>query len=251
MINRTIAAMTLTLGAVACGPSTPEPPADQPRHALLEGLEAPPLNRPLTSRPGRSEPPAQVVLQEGPAVVLVTLDGTPFSGQFSGSGFVTVRDSVIDFTTSDERQVRIQYRAPTQLTALSQGEGVGALRLVERSGPEGANRALALDQGGSLKMGEVWRSEAEPIRFDLGSRLALRQSRVEGSERGAVAVPLDVMEGGQAIARVPIGETVTVQTRSGVYEVYVRASHLSQDDEPAGQFGSGYVLNAWIFRIEG
>lgn len=252
MATRIMVFFALSLTGSACVASAPEPPDDQPEHAVLEGLEAPPLNRPLLAQAAQAEPAAPARFQPGSPVLIVTVDGAPFSGRLNASGTVSVSDSIIEFTLDDQRSVRILYRAPAPMTALRVGDGVGALRLMDRSGPAGADRTLAIDRNGALLMSEIWQSDAEPIRFELGSGLTLQQGRVEAAPtQGAVAAPLDVQDAGDAVARVSIGEVTTVQGRAGAYQVFVETSQLSARTDPDGQFGGGYVLHAWIFRVEG
>lgn len=250
MIGRTLLILTCGLVLTACGARTPQPPEDRPEHAVLEGVEAPPLNRPLAAQPVRT-PQVPETLQDGPGVVRVTVNGATFKGQLDETGELSVTDTAISLATADQRAIRIQYRAPSELTALPVRSGPGALRLLDRSGPEGADRVMVVRQGGALRLGEVWQSNAEPIRFDLGGSLVLQQRGTDTPGSGAVEVPVDVLDGGRAVARVPIGEATQVQTRSGIYQVFVRASHLSASSQPAGQFGDGYVLNAWVVRLEG
>lgn len=252
MFTRIMLLAALSVTVSACIRTAPEPPEDHPEHALLTELEAPPLNRPLVATSVKPKPIPPVRFQEDVPMLLVTEDGVPFTGQFESTGRVSVSDSLILFESDDERSFQILYRTPLQMSALRKGEGVGSIRLIDRSGPAAANRALTIQRERMLLMGEIWRSDTEPIRFEFDPDVVLQQSGSRTAQaNGAVAVPLDVLYEGRPMARAPIGKVSEVRVRSGSYQIFVETSHLSGPTDPPGQFGDGYVLHAWVIRLEG
>lgn len=248
MLRRITLSVTIGAAVIACAERTPEPPASQPQHALLEGLEPPPLNRPVQLAPAAQE---QVTLRLPPgnqAALLVVQGGRPFSGTVTDSGQITVSDSLIRLTPTEGASIEILYRVPAGLPRPASGDRTGSATVMEMSGPAASNRQLIVRGNGRLVLAEVWQTSDRPITIDLGRGLQLVQRATRQAATGEYAeAQLQVLERSQVLATIPLGEPTRVGTSADSIAVFVEVSHLmTPSDADVGQVQGGYILHAWV-----
>ncbi len=245
-----LAALALTM--IACQVE-PQPPADQPQHPLLENLEPPPLNRPVTvtTKPGEQVAPRLPAGEQ--AALLLLQDGRPFSGTLRASGELTVGDSVIDFRPAQGAALQILYRTPRGLPSLRAESRPGRLDVVERSRPEGADRRVVVSDDAGLVLAQIWRSSPRPLQVELPGGLALAQASVapQDTAAGYTEVPLQARVRGERVATLAIGQAVSVRTGAGPVQVLTEVSHRFVPDDPqTAQYPGGYILHVWVTRSE-
>lgn len=231
----------------------PRPPADQPKDPALSGLQPPPLNKPV-HQPGDRRPAAAPQLPAGSASALIVVrDGRQFFGDVTVTGRVTAEANRIRIEPVNDRPIEILYRVPSTVRPPVAAPAQGDIRIVERSGPGGADRLVLVRLGTQLTLGEIWKRGPEPILVDLGDRLQLAQqplsptpSTVQSSYSEA---PLNIVADGRVIARATLGQSTAVQTASGQYHVVVEVSHrFTPSDADKNQVEGGYILRAWVVR---
>lgn len=179
MPRYTIAVLVPCAVIVACV-REPQPPADQPQHALLDSLalSPPPLNQPVSLR-GTAVPPGAPQLPAGEAsAVMLMRDGRPFEGALNATGQLSVTAERVRLDIEGGGTFEIIYRLPRTLAALPQVSGSGGVSALERTSPEGANRHVIVRLGTRLLLAETWRRAAEPVVLDMGGGLRLVQGVV-------------------------------------------------------------------------
>ncbi len=253
---RKIATMILAVAliAVACGGSVTEPAPPAPEHPLLEGLERPPLNEPLTA--AKTEPPLDMMPlglpeDELPAL-LVLLGERPFVGTFREAGRLTVRSDRIELQPAEGDPLQILYRLPLGVEKLAEGTGEGSVDVTELSGPDGADRSVMVRDARALFFVEVWRNSATPLTVQLSDRLSLVQRRTDAADGDGsyTEVELSAFHEGELVVRIPIGEPTLVKTNDGAFQVFSEVSHLfTPPKTDLGQYPRAYILHVWVVRL--
>jgi hypothetical protein len=241
-----------TLVLAACGAQVPPtPPPGQPTHPLLDGLEPPPLNQPITVTGIPVEPPdVQLPEDDRPALFLLQ-NGTVFAGEYQASGSLLVSPSLIEITPADQKPpLQILYRAPGGMTELQEATVEGEVSVVELSRPEAADREVIVRDEKGLLLVEVWRASEKPIQFDTGGDLQFVQEAVDPGEDGEYTeANLAALSGNEPIAQIPVGDPVTLETSEGVFQVFVEVSHLfTPSPADQGQHPMSYILHLWLIR---
>jgi hypothetical protein len=243
-----------TLGSLvlaACGAQVPPtPPPDQPTHPLLDGLEPPPLNQPVTVTGIPVEPPdVQLPEDDRPALFLLQ-NGNVFSGEYQASGRLLVSPSLIEITPEDQPPLQILYRAPGGMNELPETTVEGEVSVAELSRPEAADREVIVRDEKGLLFLEVWQNSEEPIQVDTGSDLQFVQEAVDPGQTGEYTeANLTALSGNEPIAQIPVGDPVTLETSEGVFQVFVEVSHLfTPAPTDQGQHPMSYILHVWMIR---
>ncbi|UCH48163.1 MAG: hypothetical protein JSU95_19415 [Betaproteobacteria bacterium] len=243
----------LAVGLVGCGDSQPEPPASHPKHALLEGVEALPMNKPLRKVELKEQEPAALQLSKGDVgQVLIIRDEKAFRGEEQLSGTVSIEEGAITLGAPDAKPLRVLYRLPKGMAALSAMQGDARLRIREFTSPEGADQLVTLQQKGSLLFAIVWQRSKQPLKVALTEAIRLVQSpttKLEGT--GYSEAEVAVHEAGKPVARLRIGELTRVETVAGPLQVYVETSHrFIPSANDADQYPDEYVLRAWVVQLD-
>jgi hypothetical protein len=244
--NRCLLVLSVT-GAVACGSGSPKPPADQPRHPLLEALGPPPLNRPVTAVPLPAGEP--VLPAGGGPVVLLVSEGRPYRGVLTGDGRVTTRPGRVEFASSGRAPIQILYRLPQGLPAVAEWDANGSATLVERSSTAGPDRLVLVRSDRGLLLAHVWVKSAGPAIAELGDGLRLvRAIRPLIAAREVAPEPgVEVLDGGQSVGVVPRATPTRVETRAGAFDVLVETNRPVYSKESDGR-GAEYVTKVWLVR---
>jgi hypothetical protein len=234
----------LTLAAVAatsCERGAPEPPPVRPRHPLLDGLNPPPLNRPLTSvgvvpLGGTPALPGGTV----PALVLVS-DGRAVEVRGSFSAPLAMKEGRLELSPIGRPAIHVLYRLPDGLTLPVGSSSVG--RFVRFAGSWG--RRTLLRSEGSLLLAELVVRAPTPVSLDLGDGLKIVQRPASASRAGeATDVQADAMDDERPVGTLASGAATSVRTRSGTFNIFIVSSRLAKSEERPG----GYVLDAWVAR---
>lgn len=244
--HRCLLVLSVT-GAVACGSSSPKPPADQPRHPLLDALAPPPLNRPAAAVPLPTGEPS-LPAGGGPGLLLVS-ERRPFRGVLTGDGRVTTRPERVEFASSGRAPVQILYRLPKGLPAISEWDGNGRVTLVERSSTAGPDRLVLVRSERGLLLAHVWVKSAGPAIAELGDGLRLvRAIRPVIAARQVAPEPgVEVLDGGQSVSVIPRGTPTRIETRVGAFDVLVETNRPVYSMEPDRR-GAEYVTKVWLVR---
>jgi len=254
MKKSVIAVAALFMGGVlALGIAIAPQEAEQERprdHPLLQGLTPPPVNMPIRLPTGPREQVRPQLPDDGEPVLLIVRDGAPFTGTVQQRGRFAVRDDVIEFRTASEQQsvLRMLYRLPEALEPLARGTFEGTLELQETGGPEGANRQLLVRSNETIQLGEVWQSRSAPLEVALGQRVQLVQTPIaQRTERGQVPVEVQVVDNGEVIATLPVGEATDVQTSEGGLTFYpLTSQYMATGEGQLAQYPDQYTLHVWI-----
>ncbi len=226
----------------------PAPPVNQPKDRLLTGLRPPPLNRPI-HQTADSQHAASVQVPAGPASALIVIrDGRSFLGVANLTGRLSISADRIRIEPNQGSPLELMYRLPAGVPALKADSGTGALSVVERTGPGGADRQVIVRLASGPLLAEMWRGSPRPLQLDLGNGVRLVQ-RAAYARAGAgyTEVPLEVTEAGRVVARVPLGRPTAIQAASGRYVAFAEVSHVFRPREAdAGQVEGGYILRAWV-----
>lgn len=255
MRTQIVAGLGLITVMAACAPGEPQPPPDQPDHALFDSLELapPPLNRPLavTTVPA-AEPMAQLPGGTASAIALLH-DGRPFTGTLDIAGQLTVTSDRIRLDAEGGGTFEVLYRLPSGIGTLPQATGTGSISVTERSGPTGADRRIVVQQEGRPLLSEVWLRSAEPITVDLGGGIRIVQTAVRPSGEGEYTeAPLQALEDQRTIAALRVGTATTLEATTGASTAFVEVSHLfTPSDADVGQTRPGYILRVWVTRAGG
>lgn len=237
----------LTCAMAAC---RPKPPSNRPKDPFLASLRPPPLNRPI-HQIGDSSQAAPAQLPGGTASALIVLrDGRPFLGAANLTGRLTISAGRIRIEPNSGSPLELMYRLPVGVPALKAQSDSGALSVVERTGPGGADRQVIVRLASGPLLAEVWQGSPRRLVLDLGNgvRLVQQPARTRPAP-GYTEVPLDVIEAGRVLARVPLGLPMAIQATSGRYAAFAEVSHLFTPREAdAGQVRGGYILRAWVVR---
>ena len=229
----------LTLAAVAalsCDRGAPE----RSRHPMLDGLDPPSLNRPLTSVgivPVGSAP----ALPGGtmPALVFVS-DGRAVEVRGAFSGHVTVHDGRMELTPSGRPAINVLFRLPPGLTLPVGSSAPG--RFVRLAGSWG--RRTLLRSQGSLLLAEFAVRAPTPVSLDLGHGLKIVQRPAAAPKAGEAAeVQADAIYDDRPAGTLARGAATSVRTRSGTFNIFVVNSRLEGSERP-----DRYVLDAWVAR---
>jgi hypothetical protein len=231
------------LGCSSAGADTSPAPSAIPSHRLLDGLSAPPANKPVQP-PSIEQGELKPTLPEGEVPGLVVLqDDQLLTGERSVNGTVAVTRDTIDIETPGQSTIRVLYRLPSGMQPLSEDRFDGRLELFEFSGPDGANRHLEIvrtDASPGVVLAQIWRTRPEPQSVELGG-VPLKQAGLDTTAAGYTESP--VTTDGQ---RVPLGEPTIVRSADRQVQLLVTISHLLVTEEgDIGQFGNGYILQAW------
>ena len=240
----------VSVGLVACA-GEPRPPADRPAHPVLDRLEAPVTNAPLRVTPTAVRP---LEGQQSPAgqasVLLVTRDGQPFAGNLDSAGEYTIQGDRIRFTPVQGSVLDVRLRLPAGLTLARQATFSGRLTIAEASSPAAADRTLVLRDDGGLLLAEIWRQTAEPVSFDLGDGLRIVQQGTRGVAGQYTPAGVSVMQNGETLDALTVGERARVSARAGTYDVIVETSSLyTPAPADADQYPGGYILRVWVTAV--
>lgn len=243
----------LVVGLGGCGDSQPEPPASQPQHPLLEGVEALPMNKPLRNVKLKEQEPPTLQLSKGDVgQVLITRDEKAFRGDEQLSGTVSIEKGAITLGAPGAKPLRVLYRLPKGMAALPAIQGDARLRIRELTTPEGADQLVALQQKDSLVFANVWQRSKQPLKVALTGAIQLVQSpttKLEGT--GYSEAEVAVYEDGKPLARPRIGELTRVETSAGPLQFYVETSHrFIPSSNDADQYPDEYVLRAWVVQVD-
>jgi hypothetical protein len=239
------------LVAVACaaprtGGSIEPGQAGETDHPLLEGLERPPQNSPLTAPPpiDIEEQPIQLP-DDSIQALLIVLNDAPFSGKLEASGSLEVSRDAIELETS-QGALRILYRTPPAMERVTQPQGEGNIGIEEFSDAEGANRLVVVRDRKTVLLAEVWQSAADPLEVSVADGLRLVQRPAEREGEGYTEARLDAFDGSSSLGEISIGEPSVLQTEIGPVQVFVETSHLfhSEADEE-----DEYILHVWIVGL--
>lgn len=250
MSRHMIVALVLVTIIVACRPE-PKPPPDQPKHVLLNGLKPPPLNKPI-HQPSEKQQAAPAQLPEGPASALIVVrDGRPFAGTVNLTGRLTIGANRIRIDPTQGGSLELLYRLPVGVPSLKAQTGNGAIDIVERTGPGGADQRVLVRSESKPVLAEIWQRSAKPLSLDLGNGVRLVQLPAPGpAKTGYTETQLNLLEGARAVGQVPIGRVTEFQTASGRYAVFAEVSHLfAPSPADAGQVEGGYILRAWVVSV--
>jgi hypothetical protein len=243
MTKRCIAAGLLGSMLLGCRWAQ-EPSSNRPRHALIDNLQPPPLNRPIKSTPIPVDAPAFHGTRTG---AVVTIDGRVFEGTATLKGRARAAPGRLEFTGSDKQTIQVVYRSPAELPAPLGFDGEAELRLTEQSSPDGPERTVLLRAEGSLLFAHAAVKAIDPVSVELQEGWRLFQSQVSPAPRLLVA-PVALRVGGMTVAISPLKPTpIVVGART--FTAFVEASRWAWAG-PKDQHAGGYILEAWIVRTK-
>lgn len=244
-----ICAFMMTL--VACTDSDPRPPQPLPDHQLFQGLEAPPLNKPLRPVAIKPEDITPALPRDEQAAILVTQNDKAFAGELQRVGSVTVEADSITFEPGGEGvPLRIRYRLPQGMSPLPAIRGAAQLQLRALSSPAGADQLVILTHMERLLFSEVWQRAVQPLRIKLHDNLYLVQAPTPELARvGYTQADVALYEGEKLLAQLPLGKALPVESSAGTLQVYVETSHhFIPTSADAEQYPEEYILRAWLVR---
>lgn len=237
-------------GVVACGGGGPEPPADQPRHPLLDNLQPPPLNRPVVDVP---IPTAAPSLPPGdrPALLLVS-QGRRFHGTATLAGRVVASKGRVEFTSPDRPPLQILYRLPAGLRALPDVDAKGSVTLLERTNPGGPNRQVLIRTDGALLLAHVWLTSPKPLAVTLDEAAGLRLVQLpvrRATPDGLLAdAQVEVFDGDLRAGAAANRVLTPIRARTGSFQAFVETSRLAYASGRTDQRDGRYILEAWVVR---
>ncbi len=244
--------MALSLATAAgCGRGGPQPPPGQPRDPLLANLKPPPLNLPVTPRPVPAEgnprlPPGRR------SALLVFSEGPSLGETRTVAGQLAITPGRIQCTAQGQPPINVLYRLPQGLSDLRASSGNGRIVVIDQTTPGTRYRQVLISRDDSLVLGEIGLKSSEPLTADLGVGLRLNQMRASiatGSQALAPAA-VQVFAGDKLVATISAAVPTKIETPAGTFQVFVETSHLAYSSAPNQQHPGGYVLEAWVVRLE-
>lgn len=225
---------------VACGGGEEAPEA-------LRDVDPPPVNAPLTraQRPEGEQGRPTLPADSAPALVL-SRGERAFAGTLRLQGALRAEAGSITIAPQEGEALRIDYRLPRGVPQPAYLPARASAEIRELGGPEGADRRVVVGDPGGLTLAEVWQSSPDPVSVELTGGVSLTQGETAGDSVGYTAAPLRVVQGGQTLTRVPIGEPIRVSTGQGALVVYALVSHRHIVPEGEDAAGDRYILHAWV-----
>ena len=239
----------VALALSACTDSVPSPPANQPDHPMLDNLKPPPLNSPIRLSEVKHDTVRPQLAAGDQPTLMILQDDALFSGQMTARGTFIIAAEQIEFQPDEATPLQVLFRMPREMGTLIEARGTGRLQLLERSGPEGADRVVVLSREDAVVFGEIWQRSAEPLNVALNGRWHLMQTETGAAEKPGSYTPVDLAlyDGEESIAVLPIGELTEIPTSNGDLMVFVETSHLfDPEQETTDQYPREYILHVWL-----